>query len=1483
MKRIILLLFALLCYTGIINGQNPAYSCKLTNATQLSCNTYEFDLILQRTGTTVFNLATFQFGINIAPAIIPSGGVITVSPVPGSSEISNLVQRPTPDKFTFDAVNNCIRITPMVPPGYANGSIIANTPQGTRLCRVRVTCSQPFNIGVSTSHAWSFSMVNGYATKIFAYVGNLNTDVTVQASHVFTGTSNVLISDFSAQQQLISVSPNQGNSGSLVTTTISGSFANITSVKLTKPSFPDIVLPYFLNGGSCGNEITSTFYLPGQLYGFYDLSVITADTAMVLPNAFMIDTMTSVQTQAIFFHEDFEPPSNGDSVIASGTTNFSLNSRLHNSGTQCDSVFVSAHGAHYLTTNSFSTIGYSNVKLSFAHICKVEILDSAIVEVSVNNGSWVKLNAAQYINPGNSQFVTLGNRFNAATYPQDWVATNNAAKPTQSWWKNETFDISTIAGNQANVRVRFALYDANGNGAMFCRGWYIDDIKITSSNNPVSQCQASFTHSFNPTGGTYVNLYDASHNLDSSPINITTWTWMATYGGTVHTYTGPNPVMQLNGFTGNIPVCLTITTFNCQSSWCDSITINSTPPVDTCTAAYTYVDTPTHLVHFIDQSSTTNGTVNSWHWVITNANTGAAVYNSNNYQSPYVQLAANLFYNVCLSISSDSGCTTTHCGNVYIQDTTVVNTGNPSYICKLTNAAQVSCNAYEFDLILQRTGTTVFKLANFQFGINLAPGIIPAGGNISVSPVAGSSQISNAAQQPTPDRFTFDSIHNCIRITPMVPPGYANGSIITNVPPGIRLCRVRVTCSQPFNNGVNTAHAWSFSMATGYASKIFAYVGNTNTDVTNQASYSLAGTYNVVTHDFTVNRQLNSITPNQGYSGSIVTATINGIFNNVTGVKLTKPTQPDINLPYFLNSGLNCGNEITSTFSLPNQAHGYYNLEVTTADTTMILHNAFRIDTVAVVTPNCHAFFITQYDPVTDTLKLIDHSYNPDSNLLNVTSWNWTVHVGTSSYTFNSQNPSIYVGGSIGNAYVCLTLYTSSSTPCQSSYCDSVSLLPPPIYCNAGYQYQLDTLNHTLALTDNSYTSTGSVNSWAWNISLNGTQLFTSNLQNPVFNYTVNGIYHICLSTTTDSGCVAQYCSNIYIPDSELVNHCQAAFSYILDPVSYLSNHFYDQSYTNNGTITSWVWTVKYNGNVIGGSTGPNAYMSFWNNGVYDICLVIGTDHGCHDGICKTIVVPDTNNSCNLVVSSNISHVSTINGTDGHIDLTVTGGYPPYSYLWSTGSTTQDIYNLAVGNYTVTISTTPLCPSYVYSYNILQPYDSNNFYVDTLYSPVVDTCLNFVIDSFYIAGITVQGNSVTVQWVFTGGGVTATLNTTYTYSYYGSQVVILSVSCGSKDIAKYTGYIYISDAYGVLENPDDPQIYLYPNPVTDFLNITFSKPNVTYTTLKIFNTAGQLVFEQPIDMDIKQVGINVGELPKGVYFIRLNTDDSQTIVKKFLK
>ena len=48
-------------------------------------------------------------------------------------------------------------------------------------------------------------------------------------------------------------------------------------------------------------------------------------------------------------------------------------------------------------------------------------------------------------------------------------------------------------------------------------------------------------------------------------------------------------------------------------------------------------------------------------------------------------------------------------------------------------------------------------------------------------------------------------------------------------------------------------------------------------------------------------------------------------------------------------------------------------------------------------------------------------------------------------------------------------------------------------------------------------------------------------------------------------------------------------------------------------------------------------------------------------------------------------HVSCFGGDDGAIDLTVSGGQPPYTFEWSTGATTEDVSGLRAGFVSVTV------------------------------------------------------------------------------------------------------------------------------------------------------------------------------------------------------
>ena len=126
----------------------------------------------------------------------------------------------------------------------------------------------------------------------------------------------------------------------------------------------------------------------------------------------------------------------------------------------------------------------------------------------------------------------------------------------------------------------------------------------------------------------------------------------------------------------------------------------------------------------------------------------------------------------------------------------------------------------------------------------------------------------------------------------------------------------------------------------------------------------------------------------------------------------------------------------------------------------------------------------------------------------------------------------------------------------------------------------------------------------------------------------------------------------------------------------------------------------------VSGGTSPYTYL--WSNGS-STQIVSSLNAGTY------IVTASDNNGCSVIgtyvvnepsafaIDDSINDVMCYGQRTGSIFINLTGGTPPYSYLWSDGNTISDtLMNVQAGDYAVTIIDSLFC-SYAKTYTITQP------------------------------------------------------------------------------------------------------------------------------------------------------------------------------------
>ncbi|MEM8524590.1 MAG: pre-peptidase C-terminal domain-containing protein [Bacteroidota bacterium] len=259
--------------------------------------------------------------------------------------------------------------------------------------------------------------------------------------------------------------------------------------------------------------------------------------------------------------------------------------------------------------------------------------------------------------------------------------------------------------------------------------------------------------------------------------------------------------------------------------------------------------------------------------------------------------------------------------------------------------------------------------------------------------------------------------------------------------------------------------------------------------------------------------------------------------------------------------------------------------------------------------------------------------------------------------------------------------------------------------------------------------------------------------------------------------------------------------------------------------------------------------------GTYD--LFISNKLGC---VTETSIVVE---EADEIATSYLIVDASCQEEDGAIDMSVLGGTPPYQFLWEDGETTEDIENLASGEYLVSIT------------------DQNDCSI--ISSAVVESSSDLVIEIDDIDHISGDNELGFIEVTVNGGTMP------YRYSWFRNDFYFSSKE-DLYDIPEGNYYLEVRDATGckiksvtiaILSfKPDRPgldvpvqiakiaSLEIYPNPSDGWFNLNTNVEGKINLTLR--NQLGQVVWTKSNFIFTEDdAALDFSEYQSGVYFLNL--------------
>lgn len=209
--------------------------------------------------------------------------------------------------------------------------------------------------------------------------------------------------------------------------------------------------------------------------------------------------------------------------------------------------------------------------------------------------------------------------------------------------------------------------------------------------------------------------------------------------------------------------------------------------------------------------------------------------------------------------------------------------------------------------------------------------------------------------------------------------------------------------------------------------------------------------------------------------------------------------------------------------------------------------------------------------------------------------------------------------------------------------------------------------------------------------------------------------------------------------------------------------------------------------------------------------------------------------------------------SNGSFTAIVTGGEPPYTYLWSNGAQTETASNLPAGNYAVTVTGNNGCTTTssmvlteipVFGIGLATNLEAGGLACQSTANPAAGT------------------PPFLYQW--SNGQQTQTADNLPDGSF--SVTVTDALGCTAVQ----------SDLCMTLHTTSIETIELFevkPNPATDYVSVEILQKNPQELRISLYNSIGQELFTAMHNSKFVQTQIDVSPYPRGCYVLQISTDE----------